>query len=105
MNRDTLKQYIEEQQQERIESYKQQAQLGAKANEQQVGGAHYADKAIQPWDYIVANKMDYFEGNALKYLTRWKEKDGVKDLKKAIHYLEKIIERANAGDYTNVKTD
>ena len=82
------------------------AQIGAaiRANAQQVGGAHYATKAIQPWDYIIANNMDFFEGNALKYLTRWKEKDGVKDLKKAIHYLEKIIERANAGDYSNVKT-
>ena len=103
MNHDTLKQYIDEQYQERVASLKHQAEL--RANEQQVGGAHYAVKAIQPWDYIIANNMDYFEGNALKYLTRWKEKDGVKDLKKAIHYLEKIIERANNGEYKNVKID
>jgi hypothetical protein len=92
MNRDTLKQYIEEQQQERIESYKQQAQLGAKANEQQVGGAHYAVKAIQPWDYIIANDLGYLEGNIVKYVSRWKDKGGVQDLKKAQHYLQKLIE-------------
>lgn len=92
MNRDTLKQYIEEQQQERIESYKQQAQLGAKANAQQVGGAHYAVKAIQPWDYIVANNLGYLEGNIVKYVSRWKDKGGVEDLKKAQHYLQKLIE-------------
>jgi hypothetical protein len=92
MNRDTLKQYIEEQQQERIESYKQQAQLGAKANEQQVGGAHYAVKAIQPWDYIVANNLGYLEGNIVKYVSRWKDKGGIEDLKKAQHYLQKLIE-------------
>jgi hypothetical protein len=92
MNHDTLKQYIEEQQQERIERYKQQAQLGAKANEQQVGGAHYAVKAIQPWDYIIANNLGYLEGNVVKYVSRWKDKGGVQDLKKAQHYLQKLIE-------------
>jgi hypothetical protein len=92
MNRDTLKQYIEEQQQERIESYKQQAQLGAKANEQQVGGEHYAVKAIQPWDYIIANNLGYLEGNVVKYVSRWKDKGGIEDLKKAQHYLQKLIE-------------
>jgi hypothetical protein len=94
MNHDTLKQYIEEQQQERIDSYKQQAQLGAKvrANEQQVGGAHYAIKAIQPWDFIIANNLGYLEGNIVKYVSRWKDKGGIEDLKKAQHYLQKLIE-------------
>jgi hypothetical protein len=94
MNHDTLKQYIEEQQQGRIEGYKQQAQLGVKvrANEQQVGGAHYATKAIQPWDYIIANNLGYLEGNVVKYVSRWKDKGGIEDLKKAQHYLQKLIE-------------
>ena len=94
MNHDTLKEYIEEQQQERIESYKHQAQLGAKvrANEQQVGGAHYAIKAIQPWDFIIANNLGYLEGNIVKYVSRWKDKGGIEDLKKAQHYLQKLIE-------------
>ena len=70
------------------------AQIGAaiRANEQQVGGAHYAVKAIQPWDYIVANNLGYLEGNVVKYVSRWKDKGGVEDLKKARHYLDKLIE-------------
>lgn len=73
-------------------------------NDEQVGGEHYK-KGIQPWAYIEANNLDFFEGNALKYLTRWKEKDGVQDLYKALHYLEKVIDRAKKGAYGNVKTD
>ena len=94
MNHDKLKQYVDEQQQERVASLQHQAQLGAKvrANEQQVGGAHYATKDIQPWDYIVANNLGYLEGNVVKYVSRWKDKGGVQDLKKAQHYLQKLIE-------------
>ena len=70
------------------------AQIGAaiRANAQQVGGAHYAVKAIQPWDFIIANNIGYLEGNIIKYITRWKDKGGVEDLKKARHYLDKLIE-------------
>ena len=70
------------------------AQIGAaiRANAQQVGGAHYAVKAIQPWDFIIANNLGYLEGNIVKYITRWKDKGGVEDLKKARHYLDKLIE-------------
>lgn len=67
-------------------------------NDEQVGGKHY-QKKIQPWAYIEANNLDFFEGNVLKYLTRWKEKDGVQDLYKAMHYLEKVIDRAKSGAY------
>lgn len=63
------------------------------ANEQQVGGDHYKTE-IQPWDYIVANNIGYMEGNIIKYVSRWKEKGGVEDLKKAQHYLWKLIETA-----------
>jgi len=70
------------------------AQIGAaiRANAQQVGGAHYATKAIQPWDFIIANNLGYLEGNIVKYVSRWKDKGGVEDLKKAQHYLQKLIE-------------
>jgi hypothetical protein len=61
------------------------------ANEKQVGGVHY-QKDIQPWDYIIANKLGYLEGNIVKYVSRWKDKGGVQDLKKAQHYLQKLIE-------------
>lgn len=61
------------------------------ANDTQHGGTHY-QKAIQPWDYIAANGIGFFEGNAIKYLTRWREKGGIEDLKKAAHYIQKLIE-------------
>lgn len=62
------------------------------ANDTQEGGAHYKGKAIQPWDYIVSNGIGYLEGNVIKYVTRYKDKNGVEDLKKARHYLDKLIE-------------
>jgi hypothetical protein len=61
------------------------------ANEIQVGGDHYK-KAIQPWDFIAANGLGYFEGNIVKYVSRWQDKGGINDLRKAKHYLEKLIE-------------
>lgn len=61
------------------------------SNVKQIGGEHYL-KAIQPWDYIVANDLGFLEGNIVKYITRYKEKGGVVDLQKAKHYLEKLIE-------------
>ena len=63
-----------------------------KANEEQIGGRHYMDKPFQPWDFIVGNKMGYLEGNIIKYVSRYKEKNGVEDLIKASHYLDKLIE-------------
>ena len=62
------------------------------ANEQQVSGNHYKTKTIQPWDYIAANELGYFEGNVVKYVSRWRDKGGIDDLRKAKHYLEKLIE-------------
>lgn len=63
-----------------------------KANEEQIGGNHYKDKTIQPWDFIAANELGYFEGNIVKYVSRWRDKGGMVDLKKAKHYLDKLIE-------------
>jgi UDP-3-O-acyl-N-acetylglucosamine deacetylase len=62
------------------------------ANEQQHGGSHYKELKIQPWDFIDANEIPFLEGCAIKYLTRWRDKGGVEDLKKAIHFIEKRIE-------------
>lgn len=64
------------------------------ANATQHGGDHYKTKAVQPWDFIVANNLGYLEGNVVKYVSRWKDKGGVLDLKKARHYLDKLIETA-----------
>ena len=62
------------------------------ATDEQVGGSHYKDLAIQPIDYIIQNNLGYIEGNIIKYVTRYKNKNGVEDLRKARHYLEMLIE-------------
>ena len=60
---------------------------------QQVGGNHYQGKPYQPWDIIDTWELNYYEGNVLKYLLRWRYKNGLEDLKKAKHYLEYLIEK------------
>lgn len=64
----------------------------SEANKIQVAGSHYKGKTIQPWDYIASNELGYFEGNIVKYVSRWRDKGGVDDLRKAQHYLQKLIE-------------
>lgn len=64
----------------------------SEANATQHGGAHYRAKPIQLWDYISANGIGYLEGNAIKYLSRWRDKGGIEDLRKAQHYVQKLIE-------------
>lgn len=66
----------------------------------QVGGSHYKDKPIQPIEYIMANKLGFCEGNIVKYVTRWPEKGGIKDLRKIIHYAEFLIEKAKADGFS-----
>lgn len=57
----------------------------------QVGGDHYNKKAIQPIDYILANELNFCEGNVVKYITRYKDKNGIEDLKKAKQYIDFLI--------------
>ena len=64
-----------------------------KATLKQVGGNHYKDCKIQPIEFIVGNDLTFCEGNAIKYITRHRRKgEGAKDIHKAIHYLEMILE-------------
>jgi hypothetical protein len=63
----------------------------------QIGGAHYKEAAIQPIEYIQANKLSFCEGNAVKYITRHRIKGGKADLEKAIHYLELEIRDSYGG--------
>ncbi len=51
---------------------------------------HYI-KGIECWDYIVSHDMNFLEGNIIKYITRYKLKDGLRDLNKAKQYLDKLI--------------
>lgn len=53
---------------------------------------HY-NKGIEVWDYTDSWKMDFLEGNIIKYITRYKYKNGIEDLKKAKQYIERLIER------------
>ena len=66
--------------------------LTTSALDKQVSGNHYKDKGIQPIVYIHANDLGFCEGNVVKYVTRWRDKGGEADLRKAIHYLELLIQ-------------
>ena len=59
---------------------------------EQAGGNHYKDLAIQPVEYIYNNQLPYLEGNVVKYVTRHKSKNGAEDIRKAIHYCQLILE-------------
>ena len=56
---------------------------------------HYLKSGIQPLEYIIANDLSFIEGNIIKYVTRYKHKDGVEDLLKAQEYLKLLIEKNN----------
>ena len=62
------------------------------AKDEQIGGSHYARMHIQPFDYIHANGLGFAEGCVIKYVSRWKAKNGIEDLKKARHFLDLLIE-------------
>lgn len=70
----------------------EQLNQGESALNHQEGGRHYKDYKIQPVQYIHANNMGFCDGNVVKYVTRYKEKNGKVDLLKAIHYLQLLIE-------------
>ena len=62
----------------------------------QVGGNHYTSKSVQPWEAMESWMSEeafkgYIWGNVIKYMARWEDKGGVEDLKKAHHYLDKLI--------------
>jgi len=65
------------------------------AKDYQIGGGHYKSNAIQPIDYIMQNGLGFCEGNVVKYVTRWRSKGGVDDLRKARQYIDFLIEAEN----------
>lgn len=79
------------------------------ANNRQVGGDHYKKMKIQPWDlfgsiFNLDEQVGFYLGNVYKYLMRYDSKNGIEDLMKAKHYLEKLIEvkrGAASADVTN----
>lgn len=59
---------------------------------QEAGSAHYRKMRIQPIEYIEANELDFHQGNVVKYVTRFRDVDGLKDLEKAEWYIQRLIE-------------
>lgn len=70
-----------------------------KADDRQVGGTHYSAGAIQHWDFVIAQGWGYayLAGQITKYVTRAPNKNGLEDLKKARHFLDKLIESVEEG--------
>lgn len=62
------------------------------AFDKQVGGNHYKQMMIQPLEYALANNLGICEHAVVKYISRWRDKGGVDDLRKAIHYCEILID-------------
>jgi hypothetical protein len=67
------------------------------ASEIQVGGNHYKNIKIQPVQYALENNLNFCQGNVVKYITRYKDKNGLEDLKKAKHYIDLLIEHEYGG--------
>lgn len=71
------------------------------ALDKQEGGGHYKDMAIQPIEYIHKNNLGFIQGSVIKYVTRYKSKNGLEDLLKARHNIDILIEM----DYPAAKKD
>lgn len=69
------------------------------ANDIQHGGDHYKGAKFQHWDLISNNNIGYLEGCGSKYPTRWRKKNGVEDVQKAMHYCDKIVEKVYENGY------
>mgnify|MGYP002737926182 CR=1 FL=1 len=72
------------------------------ALDKQQGGSHYKDMIIQPVEFIVKNNLAFLEANVIKYVCRHRNKNGIEDLNKAIHYLE-LAKELYYGDYDRNK--
>ncbi len=71
------------------------------ANDTQVGGSHYRKLDYQHWDFTHDCRLPWTIASATKYICRWRNKNGIKDLEKAIHYLEKAIELRHIEELEN----
>lgn len=72
---------------------------GYDADSKQIGGTHYKKHVnYEPWNVVNAWNLGYLDGTALKYIARWRDKNGVQDLQKAVHFLEKLIEQEKSNE-------
>ena len=77
-------------------TYNQGTMKTPKALDKQIDGNHYKKYKIQPAEYMHANNIPFLEGEAISYITRWRDKNGIPDIRKAIHILEILIELEEA---------
>lgn len=71
--------------------------MATRANERQIGGDHYKNGVLEHWDVIERYGVGYLEGCATKYIARWRKKNGLQDLEKASHYVQKLLELYDEG--------
>lgn len=69
----------------------------------QVGGSHYKNMTVQPVEFIEKNNLGFCVGNIIKYVCRYKDKNGIEDLKKARHYIDLLIEIETSIENDNIK--
>ena len=67
-------------------------ELAEKPQDKQVGGSHYKDFPISPFDFVRANNVPHAEAEIIYRILRWRKKGGIEDLRKVIHTCELIIE-------------
>ena len=67
--------------------------INAFPQDKQIGGSHYKDFHIQPYEFISKNDLSFFQGNVIKYVCRYMNKNGIQDLEKVIHYCELEIKK------------
>ena len=65
----------------------------------QIGGSHYKDFHIQPYEFISKNNLSFFQGNVIKYVCRYLNKNGIEDIEKIIHYCELEKKKLKDMDY------
>tara|TARA_R100001079_G_scaffold6469_1_gene3876 strand:+ start:50 stop:328 length:279 start_codon:yes stop_codon:yes gene_type:complete len=61
-------------------------------SKKQIGGSHYKSFAIEPWTFVQENNLNPFQANVIRYACRYKNKGGIQDLEKIIHYCEMEID-------------
>ena len=84
--------YCMPQDEDYLELVEEETKSSNSAYDTQVGANHYKSMKIQPMEYALANNLNLAQGNVVKYVSRYKAKNGEEDLRKAIHCIELLIE-------------
>lgn len=95
--RDELRKEHDEYMKKAATRQNQQLESHLKANTRQIGGDHYKNMGVEPWDVVdtwpIEQQIGYHRGGVLKYTMRLGNKDErLQEAKKALHYAEKLVE-------------